>query len=52
MKKEQEKYHFVGMLDSEVERDVFLEIKLEPGNYIVLPRSEGVCLNFARNEKP
>lgn len=29
-----------------MEREVFFEINLTPGEYLVLPRSEGVVLNF------
>lgn len=39
------------MKDSRFERDIFYEVLLEPGKYIVLPRSEGVCLNFPREDE-
>ena len=38
------------MKETRFERDVFYEVLLEPGKYIVLPRSEGVCLNFPRDD--
>ena len=37
-------YHYVMHEDTDYRREIFLEINLEKGNYIILPRTIGVCL--------
>lgn len=37
-------YHYVMHEDTDYRRETFLEINLEKGNYIILPRTIGVCL--------
>jgi calpain-15 len=39
-------YRFVANLDTDMKRQNYLEINLEPGLYYVIPRSLGVCLHF------
>lgn len=37
-------YEYVAHLDTEYQREVFLEVELDPGNYLVVPRTIGICL--------
>jgi len=39
-------YRFVTHCDSEMIRQNYLEVTLEPGVYYIIPRSVGVCLHF------
>lgn len=38
-------YRLERHIDSEYSRDVYLEVVLEPGNYLIVPKSVGVFLN-------
>lgn len=37
-------YEYIAHIDSEYKRETFLEIDLEKGIYIILPRTIGICL--------
>jgi hypothetical protein len=41
----------VDFHDTDFVRQDWLEVVLEPGTYIVLPRSTGICLDFEDNQK-
>lgn len=46
-----ETYELVDYHDTDFVRQDFLEAILEPGVYVVLPRSVGVCLSFDNHQK-
>lgn len=46
LKVENGTHKLVEYHDTDFVRQDFLEVRLEPGEYIILPRSNGVCLDF------
>ena len=51
LKQNGEVYKLFDFCDTEFKREIFLEMELEKGEYIIVPRSVGISLKYKFNEK-